>query len=132
MTETEKMVNEFTNGLGGSRNQKIFNILEKNNLRALGKSNTGTLLFQYLGESGSKHDVFAFRLNPPIISFPQSYWLERKVELKEHLEKFKYSEKPELAGPVSTSQYSSGQIEITRNTYERVVDICNFVCNRLK
>ena len=131
MTETEKMVSNFTTGLGGSRNRKIFNILEENNLHALGKSNTGTLLYQYSDGNGTFHDIFAFRQNPPVFSFPQSYWLKRSVELNEHLGNFKNSEKPELKGPVSTSQYSAGQIEITRNTYERLIDICNLVCKKL-
>lgn len=132
MTETEKMVNEFTVGLGGSRNQQIFKIMEANNLRPLGKSNTGTLLYQYYDKNDSMHDIFAFRKNPPVISFPKSYWLKHKMELSEHLGNFKDSEKPELKGPVSTSQYSAGQIEITRNTYERLLEVCTIVCNRLK
>jgi hypothetical protein len=131
MTATDDMVLKFTKGLGSARYCEIFEILESNGLRPLGKSNTETLLFQYREESGETLDVFAFRRGPPpVISFPQSYWLSHSAVLNEIMDNFSYSERPATTGPVSDSQYSAGQIEIGRGTQERVVDVCRTVCAR--
>lgn len=133
MTETEKMVANFLNGLGGSRYREFFNILEANDLRPLGKSNTATLLFQRRENANEVHDVLAFRIGPPpVVSFPKSYWLCRTEELNGHLSNFSYSEKPAIYGPVSDSQYSAGQIEINRATHDRVINVCNSVCDGLR
>ena len=132
MTETEKMVEKFVRGLGGRRYQEIFRILEENGLRPLGKSNTETLLFQFRSQSGEIHDVFAFRMGPPpVISFPKSYWLSHAHGLSEYLAKFSFTEKPATTGAVSDSQYSAGQIEITRSTQERIAEVCSRVCASL-
>ncbi|MEL0169440.1 MAG: hypothetical protein VW877_15055 [Pseudomonadaceae bacterium] len=129
MTETEKMVEKFVSGFGGQRYREIFEVLASNNLRPLGKPNTETLLFQFRGPDSEVLDVFAFRLGPPpVISFPKSYWLVRSSELSAHLSNFSYSEKPVITGPVSDSQYSAGQVEITRSTHERIIEVCNRVC----
>ena len=78
------------------------------------------------------HDILAFRLGPPpVMSFPKSYWLRRAPELSAHLSGFSYSEKPPISGPVSDSQYSAGQIELSRTTQERVIEVCNRVCEAL-
>ncbi|WP_338590383.1 hypothetical protein VXM60_19370 [Shewanella khirikhana] len=133
MTETEKIVAKFVNGFGGQRYQAIFDILQANNLRPLGKSNTETLLFQFRGSDSMMHDIFAFRLGPPsVISFPKSYWLGRATELNEYLSNFSYSERPATTGPVSSSQNSAGQVEITRSTHERIVEVCSCVCASLQ
>tara|TARA_Y100000782_G_C10125981_1_gene240770 strand:+ start:380 stop:781 length:402 start_codon:yes stop_codon:yes gene_type:complete len=129
MTESEKMFDKFVLGLGGRRYREVFDLLESNGLRALGKSNTETLLYQFRNAEGKVFDVFAFRMGPPpVISFPKSYWLSRRNELGEYLENFSFSEKPAITGVVSDSQYSAGQIEMNRNTQERVVEVCTRVC----
>jgi hypothetical protein len=133
MTETEKMVEKFVSGLGGQRYREIFEILESNNLRPLSKSNTETLLFQFRGPDSETLDIFAFRLGPPpVISFPKSYWLGHSNELSQHLSNFSFSEKPATTGPVSDSQYSAGQVQITRSTHERIIEICNRICASLQ
>ncbi|WP_445946072.1 hypothetical protein [Shewanella sp.] len=133
MTETEKMMNKFVCGFGGQRYREVFEVLESSNLRPLGKSNTETLLFQLRGAHSEMLDIFAFRLGPPpVISFPKSYWLSRVSELSEHLSSFSFSEKPAITGPVSNSQYSAGQVEITRSTHERIIEVCNRVCDSLQ
>jgi hypothetical protein len=132
VTETEKMVDKFVGGLGGSRYREIFGLLESNGLRPLGKSNTETLLYQYRSADGVVHDVLAFRRGPPpVISFPSSYWLGRSNELHEHKENFTLAEQPPITGPVSDSQYSAGQIEMNRSTQERIVEVCARVCASL-
>lgn len=133
MNETEKMVAKFVGGLGSKRYTEIFSVLESYGLKPLGKSNTETLLFQFKDEKSVAHDIFAFRLSqPPVISFPQSYWLSRSDEMSSHLAKFTYSERPKTEGPVSESQYSAGQIELSRATQERVVAMCKTVCSRFE
>ena len=132
MTETEKMVLKFTGGLGGARYKELFRLLETHGLSPLGKSNTETLLFQYRDSEKVMHDVLAFRLGPPpVVSFPKSYWLGRSNKLSEHLSNFEFSERPTTFGAVSDSQYSAGQIQISRNTYERVLTVCGRVCDDL-
>jgi hypothetical protein len=129
MTATSDMVSKFTSGLGSARYREIFETLESSGLCPLGKSNTETLLFQYRDGTGETLDVFAFRLGPPpVISFPRSYWLSRSSALNENLDNFSYAERPAITGPVSDSQYSAGQIELSRGTQERVVAVCNRVC----
>lgn len=133
MTETEKMVGKFVSGFSGQRYREIFEVLESSNFRTLGKSNTETLLFQLRGTNSEMLDIFAFRLGPPpVVSFPKSYWLGRSSELSAHLSNFSFSEKPAITGPVSDSQYSAGQVEITRSTHERIIEICNRVCASLQ
>lgn len=133
MTETEKMVGKFVSGFGGQRYREIFEVLKSSNFRPLGKSNTETLLFQLRGTDSEMLDIFAFRLGPPpVVSFPKSYWLGRSSELSAHLSNFSFSEKPAITGPVSDSQYSAGQVEITRSTHERIIEICNRVCASLQ
>jgi hypothetical protein len=131
MNETEKMVAKYLNGLGSKRYSEIFAILESHGLKPLGKSNTGTLLFQFKDESSGLLDIFAFRLSqPPVISFPQSYWLPRGSELSALLANFTYAERPPIKGHVSESQYSAGQVELSRSTHERVLEMCIEVCHR--
>lgn len=133
MTETEKMVEKFVSGFGGQRYREIFEVLETSNLRPLGQSNTETLLFQLRGADNQMLDLFAFRLGPPpVISFPKSYWLGCSNELSDHLSNFSFSEKPAITGPVSDSQFSAGQVEISRSTHERIVEVCNRVCASLR
>jgi hypothetical protein len=133
MTHTERMVSKFINSLSGSRYRQIFEILDSHGLRPLGKSNTETLLYQFRDAQRNVADVLAFRLGPPqVISFPKSYWLSRSLELSQYLNDFSYNERPAVAGPVSTSQFSAGQIEITPNTYERIMQVCNNVCTSLQ
>ena len=132
VTETEKMLEKFIGGLGGRRFREIFAVLESNGLRPLGKSNTATLLYQLQRGGGDTSDILAFRLGPPpVISFPKSFWLSRSGELGDYLANFSYSEKPPITGPVSDSQYSAGQIELNRQTHERVLDVCARVCSSL-
>jgi hypothetical protein len=131
MTETEKLKSKFTYGLGSTRFIEIFLILEAAGLQPLGKSNTGTLLYQCKTSSGVVLDVFAFRIGPALISFPKSYWTTRKTKLSEYLLGFSISDKPATEGFVSTSQYSAGQIKITRNTIEQILVICREVCSSL-
>ena len=132
MTETEKIVEKFIRAPGGSRYREIFQTLESNHLRPLGKSNTKTLLFQFRGADGTDHDVLAFRLGPPsVMSFPKSHWLSRTEELNQHLGNFSYSERPATTGPVSDSQFSAGQIELNRSTHERVIEVCTRICDGL-
>ncbi len=130
MTETEKMLGKFLGGLGRKRYREVFDVLESHGLCPLGKSNTATLLFQAQTKSGDTADIFAFRLGPPpVISFPKSYWTLRSRELNEHLSRFSYSEQPPIAGPVSDSQYSAGQIEMNRSTHERIIEVCTSICD---
>ncbi len=132
MTETEKMIDKFLRGLGGQRYREIFDILESNNIHPLGKSNTENLLFQFRNGQSEVLDIFAFRLGlPPVISFPKSFWSIRANELSQYLSNFSYSEKPATMGPVSDSQYSAGQIEIKRTTHERIIDVCNRICESI-
>ena len=132
MTETEKIVAKFVNGLGGGRYREIFDLLQANNRHPLEKSNTATLLFQQRVHAHEVNDVLAFRLGPPaVMSFPKSYWLQRKQGLSSHLSHFSFSEKPAICGPVSDSQYSAGQIELGKSTHERVIDVCNRICESL-
>ena len=132
MAATERMVVTFTSGLGGSRNREVFQLLEAYSLRPLGKTNTETLLFQYLDAERVMHDILAFRLGPPcVMSFPKSYRLARSAKLYEHLENFIYLERPVTTGPVSDSQYSTGQIEMNRATHERIIEVCKCVCDDL-
>ncbi|WP_286956043.1 hypothetical protein, partial [Pseudomonas sp. UBA7233] len=58
--------------------------------------------------------------------------LGRSSELSAHLSNFSFSEKPAIKGPVSDSQYSVGQVEITRSTHERIIEVCNRVCASLQ
>ena len=133
MNETEKMVAKFVGGLGSKRYKEIFSILESHGLKPLGKSNTETLLFQFKDENSDLLDIFAFRMSqPPVISFPKSYWLPRNNELSKYLGNFTYSERPKTEGPVSESQYSAGQIELSRATQERVVAMCKEICSRFE
>jgi gentisate 1,2-dioxygenase len=131
MTETDTLKNKFTNGLGSARFIEAFSILEASGLRPLGKSNTRTLLYQYRDSSGVVFDIFAFRLGPALISFPESYWLKHKAKLSEYLSLFSYSDKPILEGFISTSQYSAGQIKMTRNTIDQILAICREVSSNL-
>lgn len=131
MTETDKLKNKFTNGLGSVRFIEIFSILEASDLQPLGKSNTDTLLYQYKTSSGEVLDIFAFRFGPAILSFPKSYWLSHKTKLSGYLSVFLESDKPTLEGFVSTSQYSAGQIKITRNTINQILAICREVSSNL-
>jgi len=132
MTDTENMMSKFTKGFGSARYIEIFGILESNGLQPLGKSNTETLLFQLHDEKDVIYDVFAFRLGPPpVISFPKSYWLSRSQKLSKYLNNFSYAEQPSVTGPVSDSQYSAGQIELNRSTQQRVVEVCNNVCDNI-
>ncbi len=130
MTITEDIVESFCQGLGGSRFRHLFDILEEYGLRPLGKSNTATLLYQRIGPGGSTEDIFAFRKSSPhVISFPKSYWTSRSRALGDILDQFQYSEKPAIEGPISESQYSAGQIELSRNTEERIVKMCERICS---
>ena len=129
MTATERLRSKFTEGFGGHRFIRIFHIIEAAGYTPLGKSNTKTLLYQRTDPLLGKLDIFAFRLGPALISFPKSYWLKHKGELNTHLALFTYFEKLEVKGPVSTSQYSAGQVKITRNTIDRVLSVCSEVCS---
>ncbi|WP_146174279.1 hypothetical protein [Pseudomonas sp. GV071] len=133
MTNTEKMLEKFIRGLGGHRYREMFEVLESSDLRPLGKSNTETLLFQLRATNSETLDIFAFRLGPPpVISFPKSYWLDRPSELSGHLSNFTFSEKPAITTLVSDSQYSAGQVEITRSTHKRIIEVCTRVCASLR
>ncbi|QBG36710.1 hypothetical protein [Litorilituus sediminis] len=131
MTETDKLKDKFTNGLSSQRFIEIFSTIEESGLQALGKSNTTTLLYQYRDPSGEVLDIFAFRLGPALISFPRSYWLKHKAKLNGYLAQFSEFDKPALEGFISTSQYSAGQVKITRNTIEQILAICTEVCHTL-
>ena len=132
MTETQKIVEKFTRGIGGARFEEIFDLLEANQLHPLGKSNTGTLLFQFRCGDGVTHDVLAFRIGPPpVMSFPKSYWLSRASKLNQHLDGFSFSERPATTGPISDSQYSAGQITISKATKERLIKVCKQICEGL-
>src|SRR5262245_6257559 len=125
MNQTERAVAKFTNGFNGEIYRSVFALLESHGLRPLGKSNTDTLLFQHHGSGGNVSDVFAFRLGPPpVISFPSSYWNARSGKLSDFLGRFSYMEQQAVTGKVSDSQYSSGQIEIKKGTYERIIQLC--------
>jgi len=129
MTATDRLKSMFTEGSAGTRFTRIFNILESAGYTPLGKSNTKTLLYQRTSTSFSTLDVFAFRLGPALISFPKSYWLKHKAELNTHLALFEYYEKIPVEAPVSTSQYSAGQVKVIMSTMDRVLSICSDVCS---
>lgn len=132
-TVTTKTVESFKSGLGGARFAQLFAILEENGLRPLGKSNTGTLLFQAIDNDGTMHDVLAFRREPvSVLSFPKSYWLPRK-ELRSSLcGAFEPHEQPAvIPGVGSNANESAGQVTINKNTLERVKELCVEVCNRV-
>ncbi|MBE8232810.1 MAG: hypothetical protein HAW67_03680, partial [Endozoicomonadaceae bacterium] len=91
------------------------------------------LLFQYKSTDGITFDIFAFRMgSPAVISFPKSYWTQRVGELSRYMSDFSYQERPPLKGPVSSSQYSAGQIEISRATQERILSVCIRICDTLQ
>lgn len=132
MTATETIVRKFETSPSGSIFRELFGLLARHGLRPLGKSNTGTLLYQHHRDGGIVDNVFAFRLGPPrVISFPKSYWQSRSVNLGVHLEAFGYAERPPISGPVSESQNSAGQIELNSSTMERVLEICRDICATL-
>ena len=132
MTVSQQIVEKFTRGIGGARFQEIFDLLEVNHLHPLGKSNSDTLLFQFKGEDGVMHDLLAFRLGPPpVMSFPKSYWLSRAIKLNKYLDDFSFSEKPAITGFISDSQFSAGQIAVSKATQERLIEVCKQVCEGL-
>ena len=132
MTATETMVDRFRRSPIAPVFSRIADLLEASGLRPLGKSNTATLLYQWRPTSAEVSDVFAFRLGPPrVISFPKSYWQPRRQILNQHLANFAYSELPPVTGPVSDSQFSAAQVELSRRTEERVMEICRAVCAEL-
>lgn len=132
-TVTEGKVADFMIQPGGSRFAHLFTILKDMGLGALGKSNTGTLLFQATANDGTVDDVLAFRFEPSsLLSFPKSYWLSRK-ELRASLcTPFTIGEQPGIkAGVGSFSNESAWQVAINRDTFERVSELCVIVCEGL-
>jgi hypothetical protein len=134
VTVTEKTVEEFTKGIGGSRFAELFRILVLYGLRPLGKSNTGTLLFQWIDKNGTAHNVLAFRREPaPVLSFPQSYWQSRKELRSGICATFTSNEQPStIRGVGSHSNESAGQVALNKDTFERLKATCDDVCNYVK
>ncbi|MFJ3466652.1 hypothetical protein [Pseudomonas sp. NPDC090201] len=126
---TEEIVNQFTRGLGGKRFRDIFEILSDAGLRPLGKFNTGTLLFQFIDSATATHDVLAFRRSPDVLSFPISYWSERVQQRLRLCAPFSIQEKlSPLKGVGSTSNFSAGEVVITKESQERIKSLCRNVC----
>ncbi|EJM26842.1 MULTISPECIES: hypothetical protein [Pseudomonas] len=134
-TVTDQIVSAFaTDDIPGRRFRAIFDYLLEQGLKPVGKSNSGTLVFQHRGTDGNFIDVLAFRRKPEdVLSFPRSYWGSRSDRREALCKLFDYSESPSVAnGVVGYTNYSSGQLAIKAITQERVMAVCIAVCGDMK
>lgn len=133
-TATEEVVSAFeTQDIPGRRFKAIFDCLIEHGLRPEGKSNSGTLVFQYRSSDGTLIDVLAFRRKPEaVLSFPRSYWASRSDRREALCKPFDYAERPSVAtGVIGPTNYSVGQLAIKSATHERVMAVCVAVCSDL-
>jgi len=132
-TATAKALEDFTKQVGGRKFSVLFDLLQAAGLHPLGKSNTGTLLFQYIADSGQVHNVLAFRRDPAVLSFPVSFWQDRKDQRLKLCDAFQPSELlSPLKGVGSQSNNSAGQIAVSKETLERLQDLCKALCDSLE
>ncbi|HHH9441357.1 TPA: hypothetical protein ACP32N_003296 [Pseudomonas aeruginosa] len=129
-TATQTAIQTFEKALGGKRFIQLFAILREQGLEPLGKSNTDTLLFQYVA-GDERHNVLAFRHRPEaVISFPATYWASRASIRSELCKPFDLAEMPQVSRAfASTSIQSAGQVAIKESTMERLKELCLKVCS---
>lgn len=127
----ESMVADFNSKPGGHLYEPLFSILLQHGLKPHGSSNSHTLLFKFADPSGNKHSLLAFRRHPiRILSFPKSFWLDRKTKRLELCASFDpISEMPTVGpGGGPSVKESVGQVAIREETLERLKGLCEHVC----
>lgn len=127
----QTMVADFNAKPGGHLYEPLFNILLGYGLEPYGSSNSHTLLFKFAEPSGKKHNLLAFRRHPiRVLSFPKSFWLNRKTKRVELCALFDpISEMPTVGpGGGPSVKESVGQVAVREETLERLKGLCEHVC----
>jgi hypothetical protein len=127
----ETMVADFNAKPGGHLYAPLFSILLQHGLTPHGSSNSHTLLFKFNDPVGSKHNLLAFRRHPiRVLSFPKSFWLNRKAKRRELCAPFDPITEMPTVGPGGgpSVKESVGQVAIREETLERLKDLCEQVC----
>ncbi|MBX3705462.1 MAG: hypothetical protein KF911_02430 [Pseudomonadales bacterium] len=82
-----------------------------------------TLLYGFR-HSGDRCEIAATRVpGPTVFSFPTTFWEPRLQVLSRLRENFQRTELLSVAGPFSSSQYSSEQVRVTAATAPRIITL---------
>lgn len=78
----------------------------------------------FFRRNGEIHDLAAIRVpNRSILSFPSSFWSGRRAALAVLLSRFSQAERVPVEGWYSSSQYSAGQVAVTKTTAPRILEL---------
>ncbi|HSW14970.1 MAG TPA: hypothetical protein VLI06_19140 [Solimonas sp.] len=99
------------------RTQLVHDALLGIPLKFKGSSNSATLLY-YFGSTSSQGGIAALRGSPALFSFPKTFWSPRRDALNAALAQFPRHLLLPTEGPVSSSQHSIGQVQITAESIE--------------
>ncbi|MDK2126220.1 hypothetical protein [Parachitinimonas caeni] len=102
--------------------QRIHTALTSAGLKFKGPSNSQTLLY-YFRNGGREIGVAAMRGSPSLLSFPRAFWYGRSSLAIALSRASSFYIEPD--GPVSSSQYSAGQLRITTASIETLLSIVN-------
>jgi hypothetical protein len=91
-------------------------------LKFKGPANSQTLLY-YFRSAGKEIGVAAIRGEPSVFSFPTTFWQHRQTPLRKALLLVPSYEQRETQSPISSSQYSAGQIYIKASTLPNILKI---------